>query len=88
MLFDAEPVESMTGTSYAARALRYHGVANYSLDARLVEEGDEIYLRVWQPSGDDSDIADRLRKNTYSWGAKNVPLKVSKTHSNWLLIRP
>ncbi|KAI0220715.1 hypothetical protein LSAT2_027803 [Lamellibrachia satsuma] len=65
----------MTGTSYAARALRYHGVANYSLDARLVEEGDEIYLRVWQPSGDDSDIADRLRKNTYSWGAKNVPLK-------------
>ena len=69
----------MTGSSYAAHALRVHGVANYSLDARLVEDEDEIYLRVWRPPGDDSDIADRLRKNTYSWGAKNVPLQVRNT---------
>ena len=71
--------DTMTGTSYAAHALRVHGVANYSLDARLVEDEDEIYLRVWRPPGDDSDIADRLRKNTYSWGAKTVPLQVSNT---------
>ena len=75
-LFAAGPFETMTGSSYAARALRYHGVANYCLDARLVEDGDDIFLRVWQPTGDDNDIAYRLRKNTYSWGAKNFPLQV------------
>ena len=78
-LFTVGPFDTMTGSSYAARALRYHGVANYCLDARLVEDGDDIFLRVWQPTGDDNDIAHRLRKNTYSWGAKNFPLQVRKT---------